>query len=623
MNTRLSIAMMMVAVQGCAAGGQPEVEVAAELGDSGCDTTQIYGNGQHTGKRCGPLPAMNLMGTVTQDPDAAQENADNGFLPVHYGSVLTRGTWFYVPDKSGYTDPDNKDSQTWGVTAYRWIGDAPVVQWHYASRWQPLDAINPFGGTTAGYESLFQPALVGDTLYVPSAAGRVVKLSASTGDVLGEVNALAGTPYDGDPATIVSSAIAHQDEIGSANIGQIAYTVVAWDPSGSRNIAPRESWLVTVNPNGSVNKATWSSMTPALLGVKQPNDLCTHPFNLASPVPALPWPGPSATSVGPQLPCDKQRPAVNSTPAFSHNGKIYLVSTANHATAYAYLLRVNAATLAADQAISLRDRISDGCGRWINYGDEPVAGICRFGTPYGTDPVFGEMPAGRETGIMSVSPVVAPDGNVMIGSYSGTYNANMGHLHIFTSAGAKYGSPWSYGWEQTPSIFVRPDTGEYETRVGLNRFSKATGDGTDRTLDPNAFYAVASLNQYPWGYSSEWLAGFNIHDNPAGVVAYDWLDSQMAVDVAGNTYATNAMGRIVRIDTAGEISAVVDVGLSMETMSSASTFGVDGQGRPTLYVPYAGQIYIIGGGEASPHGALNATRSVPVTGTRHRGANVD
>src|SRR5579862_2323017 len=94
-------------------------------------------------------------------------------------------------------------------------------------------------------------------------------------------------------------------------------------------------------------------------------------------------------------------------------------------------------------AASLRGRLSDGC----NLGGDPSAllppngspGGCRAGAPPGVDPATNEAPAGRILDDASSSPVVTPDGSLLLGAYT-RYNWAEGHLFKFRSDGAFQGA---------------------------------------------------------------------------------------------------------------------------------------------------------------------------------------
>ncbi len=581
MRTILSVWMLCVFMLGCEdEDASHSVRGVTGLPDwATCSQGQIYGNAQHTGVQCASVPTLRVLDRVIQDPATAQENEDLGFVGVHYGSALTGqdGT-VYVPTKEGYTTLFEKGSQTWGVQALRWNGKKLAPVWSTSSRWKPFDAINPFG-TTAGYESLFQPALTRFTLDMPMDAGRIARLSRATGELVAMINPLAGTPFDGDQATIVNSALT----VGPDD--SLYYTVVAWDPSGAIGTSPRESWLVRVTPSNAVTLVPWGQVT-ALPGVTQQFDSCFYTFNNASPRPARPWP-PSPTSVPPLFGCGKQRPPINGAPAITADGKVIMMTSNNNAITYAYLVAYDFATAAPAWFASARGHILDGCGGKVPFNDSSNAdpSICRFGANVGVDLLTNQPVAGRMTSLLKGAPVVAPDGSVYVSTYSGAYDNNQGHLHRFSATGA-FLNVLDYGFGQTPAIRA---TGagplDYELAMDFNNFSPETGDGTGAGLDASVARVTPDLQIINRG---------RVPANPAAY-SNDFVDDQAAVDTAGNAYTINATGDVYKLAPDGSVLASVNLGLpSYSTLGSALTWGVDRLGRSALYVSFGGVMHVIG-----------------------------
>lgn len=604
---KLSLAILLLS----ACGGidtSGEAQTADDLvGPShACDTGQIFATGDHEGRICAPITgSMGVVAQVQMDPSAQSEHDDLGFLAVHYAQALTSGAWVYTETKSGYTDPVDKQTQTWGIQASKWIGGALVPQWTYASAWQPVDAINP-AGTTNFYESLFQPALTAQGLFVPSSAGTIVKLDPTTGAVISTINPFTGTAFDGDQDTIVNSAIA------ADQLGNLYYSVTAW-PTGARlGAAVRGSWGVRVASSGATLIKAWADLAPASIGIKQVLDpSCVYAYSVFDPTGALrPYP-PTPGSAPDTSSCGGQRPSTNVAPAITHDGHVLWISTENNAINLTYLVATDAATLAPAWATEMRDIAFDDCGIHTPYGTGPDD--CRAGTAIGVDPSTNLFPAAHETGIMEASPMVAPDGGIYVGSYTGSYDNNQGHLARYSPTGSRL-ETYDYGWESTPSVFTSPahTTGPLSFALVMdeNRFSPESGDGTGPGLDARTVRLSPDFHTQITTHASI----------RSGVEANDYLDGQAAVDDQGNVYVLNASGTIYKISPSGVVLDSVELGFSMETLSVEMSWGKDGLGNTVLFVPYAGTMYVIGtGGTLLPRQDRAASSRASRQSAKHRG----
>jgi hypothetical protein len=103
---------------------------------------------------------------------------------------------------------------------------------------------------------------------------------------------------------------------------------------------------------------------------------------------------------------------------------------------------------------SLQARFHDGCGvpvsngGWLPPNGSP--GGCRDGAPVGVHPATNRAGDGAVTD-RSSSPVIAPDGSILFGSYS-RYNYAQGHLMRFDSNGNYLGA-FGFGWDIRPAIY--------------------------------------------------------------------------------------------------------------------------------------------------------------------------
>jgi hypothetical protein len=590
-------------LSGC--GNDTEGSIADEIVVASCDTTQIFGTPQHGGKACAPPSTLSVVATVVNDPAAQQEHDDFGFLAVHYGAALTSGSMVYVPGKSGYTDLSTPGTQTWSVQALQWVGATLQPRWNFNSSFQPVDALFPFEFSN-GYEQLFQPVLVpsvphvlGGGLYVPASSGRVSKLDPTSGVVLTTIDPLAGTPFSGDEnVTITSSLVA-------SGRGEVAYTVTAWTPDGNVSVPPRDAWLVRIAPDDSVTLKPWAAIASASVGVKQGNDQCTYFSFFRSPRPLVFPPTPDDPPFTAR--CTPQRPALNAPPTFTADGKrLLLTSTANNSILTSYLIAVSTANLAPVWAASLAGHILDGCGVLIPFDSIGDFGfhVCPVGTHIGVEPFTNQPGAGREDGLMETAPVEAPDGSIYLASYTGGYDDNRSHLFRFSSGGGFLGVR-DYAWETSPTIW------QHDGGFSLLSDDSSTTDGTDS----GGTFATARLAP---DFTVQTRTVFQNED----VESNNVLDGQPALDTEGNAYVLHAAGRVEKIDQTGQVTAKVELpGVSMEALSSETSWGRDGFGRPVLYVPFAGTMWVIGeGGAGGGTTAVKPRASSRANGANRRGA---
>lgn len=565
----------VLALGGCAVeskleGVQEQVEEISVPGPV-CNQGQIWGNGQHSGIQCSGITGMRVAAKLLQDPSSQQIHDIRGFVNIHYGTPLTRGAWVFVPGKRGYTDDDNRGSATWSVTAHEWQGAKLVQRWSVDSAWKPFDAITTFG-TTDGYEQVFQPAMTAAGIYMPESAGRLVRLDPTTGARLAVINPLAGTPFDGDPLALVNSSLTVAPD------GSIVYTLAAWVSDGNPNIPPRGAWLVRVLADDSVTIAPWSKLAAASVGVPQERSLCHFQFGVAGTPAPLPWP-PTLTELGPLFNCGAPRPPVNNAPAVSADGRYaFIASINNNAVFYSHVIKVDLSTMSPVWAASLRDNLFDGCGvnTPVNRPDNSVENWCRFGTTRGVDRTFNLPPAGRNTSLFATAPVVAPDGTIYISSYTSGYDANMGHLHRFSAAGQPL-QTFIYGWEVTPAVIPEQGGG----------FSIAT--------DFNENFATP----YALRLSPELVVQTRTRIEDRGLQDTQAMNVQQAIDSEGNAYAVTMAGKLRKIDRAGRILETLLIGGSLELLNVSPAWGSDGEGRSVLYVPYAGRVLAVVGGNGT------------------------
>lgn len=603
---RLMMGVMMGAVMsGCGIEAVSNDEAQDLLGPShACDTPEAYGNGQHAGsKACSPIAELHVQAVVQTDPAAADENAEDFGIFVHYTTPITSGPYVYTGVKRGFTDVSQVGNQTWSVQANKWIGHALTESWQTDSKWKPFSALNAFSNTN-GNEEVFQPALVTTGafagLVMPSSNGQLVRLDPATGAQLGAINPLAGTVFDGDPLAIVNSGISVRDD------GTIAYTVVAWQSGGPLNTAPRGSWLVLARPDGSVTAQPFGSFAGG--AVHPVGDQCLEPL-IFKPVPRhfLPeTPDEAPFTDG----CTGIEPTINATPAFGTAGDVIVVGGDAHALWNSYVIDVDATTMAVRWSTQLINYSQDGCGVNIPFD---TGNLCPSGTHLGVEPFFNTLPPAIRADILSSSPVVAPDGNVFIGVYGndGQLDNFDGRVVEISSTGKILGSKRG-GFNITPAI-RRTGLGvhDYELLADDDRFDNAG-------LGPNLVPAVAHVNPNGMVTTSRFVAALD-----PNAIANDYLDEQPAVDTMGNTYNLNAAGRVDKISPTGTLLSSVNLGFSVEPLEQTLSWGTDGEGQPVLYVPFGGFMFALGTSQMSGplpvFGASDHVAPASKAVTSHRG----
>ena len=118
---------------------------------------------------------------------------------------------------------------------------------------------------------------------------------------------------------------------------------------------------------------------------------------------------------------------------------------------------------------SFRGILDDGCGVLVRIDDTNRG--CRTGAHLGVDPATNDQPAGRVRDPGTSSPVVLPDGNVLIGVSTG-YNFARGHLLKFNPQGGVLAT-YDFGWDLTPAVFEHDGT--YSILIKDNHYSNPDG----------------------------------------------------------------------------------------------------------------------------------------------------
>jgi hypothetical protein len=162
------------------------------------------------------------------------------------------------------------------------------------------------------------------------------------------------------------------------------------------------------------------------------------------------------------------KPAMNSAPAFSNDGKTLYVAVNGPDGKRGYLLAIDPATLKLKSQVLL------------------------------VDPDSGEPAFMNDNG--TASPTVGPDGDVYLGVMETTYGQHnaRGWLLHFDATLAQTKIPGSFGWDDTASIVPAKmvpgyqGTSKYLVTVKYNNYARAgNGDSKNKValLDPNASQA--------------------------------------------------------------------------------------------------------------------------------------
>jgi len=560
------------------------------------DWPQWGRNAQHAGMAAAAgQPTIRVLADVVSDPFVDQEVGgplSPGDLLVHYQAPLVAGADVFIEEKSGdFTSSVTWGTQTWNERKLHWRGNRFVPQWRFASDWKPV----PFstGGRGPNWEPVFHAALAGRWLYVPGAGGSVYKLDAATGSVAARVRPFGPAV---DPDLYLCGALAVDAQ------GDVFYNAIQLARGQAWTADVRGSWLVEVRPDGSSATVSYAALTA---GAPAGGDLCAGTFDDGQ----LPWP-PSPDAVAPRVPCGSQRAALNLAPAVAPDGTIYTVSVAHFTPRTAYLLAVGP-DLAPRWAASLRERLHDGCNVLLPPTGTP--GGCRTGAADGVDPAENRPGSGQVLDNSTASPVVAPDGSVLLGVFT-RYNYSQGHLMRFGPDGAFLGA-YPFGWDTTPAIYAHDRT--YSVVLKDNRYgdvgsycNRSTVCPSDRTANHPASPEGYFLTQLSPDLAPEWSwrnandlscirQGSDqvtcVSDHPAG---FEWCVNAVAIDSRGVVYANSEDGNVYAVEQGGTLRDHLFLDRALGAAYTPFVLGGDGK----LYAQNAGHLVVVGGCRRGPHG---------------------
>lgn len=513
----------------------------------GTPWTQWGGDGSHAGQACAEgQPLREELARVTIDPFVAEELRDSdGVLVVHYQAPLLHGDDVYMMFKGGtYTpcptdgednidcslDPFFRESQEWGEKGYRWVDGALRERWSFVSDWKPVPGLR--------FEQMFQPAIAGDLVALPAAAGGLHLVDRHTGEHVREVRPF-GTSRDLDMH--VAGGIAAGPD------GTFYYNAIRVNRERPW-IEDAQGWLIAVAPDGTARTVSLTDVVPLA-----PDAACYTQFPPETPLPWPPPPNPDGSpALPPTAPCGGQRPGINVVPAIGADGTIFTVTRAHLNQRYVFVTAFRP-DLTVAWSTSLRDQLADGCGVTIpaNGTETMFPANCREGAILGVDPRTNQPPAGQVIDIASSSPTALPDGGVLFATFS-AYNDSRGHLFKLDASGAPAGT-YDFGWDVTPAV-VRAGAG-YEIVIKDNFYRE------DMWADLGPYYitrldaALTPLWRYQNTETRSCLRQDNgdilcVEDHPNG---FEWCVNALAVDAAGVTYANAEDGHLYALRADGTL----------------------------------------------------------------------
>lgn len=512
----------------------------------------------------------------------AEKTLAGGSLLTHYPVPLVDGDDLFVILKGGsFIDFQHRSTQTWSVHAMRRDGLGFTTRWTYAGDWKPVPT--PGGGAGPSWEAVYHPALTADAVWAPGAGGTIDHVSRVDGSLIQRFNPFGTTV---DPSIYMAGPPSVDDA------GNIYYNAIQLDTSSPWTSDARGAWLVKIAANGTASKVAFSSIVS---GAPAANGQCTASFSNAQ----LPWP-PSPTAVAPTVTCGAQRPGVNVAPAIAADGTIYTISRAHMNDRYGYLVAVNP-NLTPKWTASLRNRFNDGCNVMIPPNGTP--GGCRSGAITGVDPAENQPGSGRVSDNGTSSPVVAPDGRIVYGSYT-RYNYSQGHLMSFNPDGTFVAS-YGWGWDLTPAIWRHDGTyslllkeNHYDAPAYCSGAASCPGNRTFTTPSDPEQYFITQLNpslQVEWKFKNTETKSCArvdnqlqcVDDHPAG---FEWCVNAVAVDGRGVVYANAEDGNVYAIDQGGTLRERIFLTLALGAAYTPLSIGGDGR----IYTQNDGKLFVVG-----------------------------
>jgi len=561
------------------------VFVGSVLSQSGGAWPEWGHDASHTGAVTVAGQNLNtILADIVYDPFVDQEKAPengDGDLLIHYQTPLVDGNDVYMEFKTGtYTSIATWETQTWNEKKLSWVSGSLVEQWNFVSDWKPV----PFNPAGPSWEPVFHATLAGSFVYVPGAGGTVFKLNKSNGSLVARFN-----PFD----TEVVSNMFLTGPITADSSGNIYYNTLKLNKNNPWGTDVINAWLVKITSSGAVSSAQFKNVMSGEMG---PNDDCEVGF----PTPP-PWP-PSPTAVAPTIKCGDVRPGINVAPAVGPDGTIYTIARNHFVTRYGYVVAVNS-DLTPKWTATMHGILNDGCNVQIPPNGTP--GGCSVGATTGVAPDTNSLPSGRVLDDSTSSPVVAPDGSILYGSYS-RYNYAQGHLLRFSSTG-QFLNSYIFGWDDTPAIRTHGST--YSIITKDNHYGDVGSYCNDPVVCPPdrtasnpgypEAYFVTSLSPsltVEWMYQNTNTLSCTRHpdnsvtcvsDHPAG---FEWCVNAPAIDSNGVTYANSEDGNLFAINSNGTLKQNIFQQLAIGAAYTPASIGGDGK----IYSQNDGHLYVVG-----------------------------
>jgi hypothetical protein len=530
-------------------------------------------NAQHTGASSVAGQTIDQqLSDIVFDPFVTQETAEtSGALTMHYQAPLVNGNLVFMEVKSGWYNscnppgsgqpfpcgPNNWNTEIWNETAFTRANKQLVQSWNFQTDWVPV----PNDYALGGWEPVFQPALSSTSIYVPGSAGTVYKLNQSNGSLLAQINPFSTL----DPSRFVWGPLT------ADGAGNIYYNVVQVDTTAPWSSDIVGSWLVKVAADGSTRTVSYTTLVP-----NAPTK-CLGYFS-SSQLPFPPAPNAKPASIT----CGSQRAALNLAPTLSNNGNtIYLVSRAHFAPRAGYLVAVNS-NLALKWARSLQKLLNDGCNVLLPPNGTP--GGCRSGATTGVDPTQNTRGSAIISDQASASPVVTPDGSILLGVNT-AYNYGRGHLLKFNQSG-KFKGSYDFGWDTTPSVF--PHDGTYSIVLKDNHYDMGSycSNATWCPPAPPGPYYITQLN-------SDLTVGWQFADptiDPNHPNGYEWCVNALALDKNGAIFGNSEDGKLYAIQPSGTAFQSLFLKQVLDAGYTPLSIGSDG----TIYTLNDGHILAVG-----------------------------
>lgn len=543
--------------------------------------TQWGQNPRHTGtvNVAAQRPEV-IQGEFLYDPLAeAMREDSNGNLLVHYMAPIVDGQDVFMMTREGdwrscreFLQPCGTalwNRMRWNVTRLQWEGGKLTPKWTTDSQWKPAP------DTGSRWEPVFHPVLVGRYIYAPSNAGMVMKIDRESGRVMEQINPFG----EENPNMYVAGPLTADEQ------GNLYYNAIQLAPANPWTTEVAGAWLVKIGADGSMARVSFGRMN------REAPSTCRQTFSEAGNAAPLPWP-PSPEAVPPSGPCGRQRPGLNVAPAVGPDGTVYTVSRAHFNASHGYLVALDT-NLRVKWISSLRDRLNDGCD--VSLPPSGTRGGCRAGATRGVDPTTNTLPAGQVMDLSTASPVVAPDGSILYGAFTG-YNHFRGHLMKFSPAG-DYLAAYDFGWDTTPAVY--PHDGTYSVLLKDNHYGATSYCGVAAFCLPDEKrFDLVSLNadlKKEWGFrSTNTQACERLPDGttrcetqPEG---FEWCVNMVAVDRNGVMYANSEDGNLYAVDRNGKL--VGNLFLKVAIGAAYTPLAIGGDGR--IYTQNAGSLFVVG-----------------------------